>query len=135
MIYGLFESTCYRPISDNSYQSNFKHIQQKFLWTLVHIHIKSNQNSLLFRIMYNIYTIKYVTINTNIQPYATSCVGSSLDSELIPLESGETCVAAVMIAHLENSKLITTAQMINRARMASDREISSLHSGFRSSQL
>ena len=44
------------------------------------------------------------------QPYATSCVGSSLDSEPIPLASGETCVAAVMIAHSENSKLITTAQ-------------------------
>ena len=26
------------------------------------------------------------------QPYATSCIGSSLDSELIPLESGETCM-------------------------------------------
>ena len=45
------------------------------------------------------------------QPYASSCIGSSLDSELIPLESGETCVAAVMIAQSENSKLITTAQM------------------------
>ena len=44
------------------------------------------------------------------QPYATSCIGSSLDSELIPLESGETCVAAVMIAQSKNSKLITTAQ-------------------------
>ena len=44
------------------------------------------------------------------QPYATSCIGSSLDSEHVPLESGETCVAAVMIAHSENSKLITTAQ-------------------------
>ena len=44
------------------------------------------------------------------QPYATSCIGSSLDSELIPLESGEMCVAAVMIAQSENSKLITTAQ-------------------------
>ena len=44
------------------------------------------------------------------QPYANSCEGSSLDSELIPLESGETCVAAVMIAQSENSKLITTAQ-------------------------
>ena len=44
------------------------------------------------------------------QPYATSCIGSSLDSELIPLESGETCMAAVMIAQSENSKLITTAQ-------------------------
>ena len=44
------------------------------------------------------------------QPYASSCIGSSLDSELIPLESGETCVA-VMIAQSENSKLITSAQM------------------------
>ena len=44
------------------------------------------------------------------QPYANSCEGSSLDSDLIPLESGETCVAAVMIAQSENSKLITTAQ-------------------------
>ena len=44
------------------------------------------------------------------QPYANSCEGSSLDSELIPLESGETCVAAVMIAQSENGKLITTAQ-------------------------
>ena len=44
------------------------------------------------------------------QPYASSCIGSSLDSEHIPLESGETCVAAVMIAQSENSKLITTAQ-------------------------
>ena len=44
------------------------------------------------------------------QPYASSCIGSSLDSELIPIESGETCVAAVMIAQSENSKLITTAQ-------------------------
>ena len=45
------------------------------------------------------------------QPYASSCIGSSLDSELIPLESGETCIAAVMIAQSENSKLITSAQM------------------------
>ena len=44
------------------------------------------------------------------QPYANSCEGSSLDSELIPLESGETCMAAVMLAQSENSKLITTAQ-------------------------
>ena len=51
------------------------------------------------------------------QPYASSCIGSSLDSELIPLESGETCMAAVMVAQSENSKLITTAQM-------SDKEIS-----------
>ena len=45
------------------------------------------------------------------QPYASSCIGSSLDSELIPLESGETCIAAVMITQSENSKLITSAQM------------------------
>ena len=44
------------------------------------------------------------------QPYANSCEGSSLDSEFIPLESGETCMAAVMLAQSENSKLITTAQ-------------------------
>ena len=44
------------------------------------------------------------------QPYANSCEGSSLDSELIPLESGETGMAAVMLAQSENSKLITTAQ-------------------------
>ena len=47
------------------------------------------------------------------QPYASSCIGSSLDSELIPLESGETCIAAVMIAQSENSQLITSAQMID----------------------
>ena len=40
------------------------------------------------------------------QPYATSCIGSSLDSELIPLESGETCMAAVALAQSDNSKLI-----------------------------
>ena len=28
-----------------------------------------------------------------------------MDSELIPLESGETCVAAIMTAQSENSKL------------------------------
>ena len=54
------------------------------------------------------------------QPYTSSCIGSSLDSELIPLESGETCMAAVMIAQSENSKLITTAQM-------SDKEITIVH--------
>ena len=48
------------------------------------------------------------------QPYASSCLGSSLDSELIPEESGETCMAAVMIAQSENSKLITTAQMSDK---------------------
>ena len=47
------------------------------------------------------------------QPYTSSCIGSSLDSELIPLESGETCIAAVMIAQSENSQLITSAQMID----------------------
>ena len=45
------------------------------------------------------------------QPYASSCVGSSLDSELIPEDSGETCMAAVMLAHSHNSELITAAQM------------------------
>ena len=45
------------------------------------------------------------------QPYASSCIGSSLDSELIPLESGETCMAAVMTTQSDNSKLITAAQM------------------------
>ena len=45
------------------------------------------------------------------QPYASSCIGSSLDSELIPLESGETCMAAVMLAQSDNSKLIIAAQM------------------------
>ena len=47
------------------------------------------------------------------QPYAYSCEGSSLDSELIPLESGETCVAAIMTAQSENSKLIIAAQKID----------------------
>ena len=47
------------------------------------------------------------------QPYANSCEGSSLDSEFIPLESGETCVAAIMTAQSENSKLIITAQKID----------------------
>ena len=45
------------------------------------------------------------------QPYASSCIGSSLDSELIPLESGETCMAAVMLTQSDNSKLIIAAQM------------------------
>ena len=48
------------------------------------------------------------------QPYACSCGGSSLDSELIPLESGETCVAAIMTAQSENSKLIIEAQKIDK---------------------
>ena len=33
-----------------------------------------------------------------------------MDSELIPLESGETCIAAIMTAQFENSKLIVAAQ-------------------------
>ena len=45
------------------------------------------------------------------QPYASNCIGSSLDSELLLLESGETCMAAVMITQSDNSKLITAAQM------------------------
>ena len=45
------------------------------------------------------------------QPYVSSCIGSSLDSELIPLESSETCMAAVMITQSHNSELITAAQM------------------------
>ena len=45
------------------------------------------------------------------QPYASSCIGSSLDSKLIPLESGETCMAAVMLAQSDNSKLIIAEQM------------------------
>ena len=40
--------------------------------------------------------------------------GSSIDSELIPLESGETCVAAIMTAQSENSKLIIAAQKIDK---------------------
>ena len=48
------------------------------------------------------------------QPYAYSCGGSSLDSELMPLESGETCVAAIMTAQSENSKLIIAAQRIDK---------------------
>ena len=37
-----------------------------------------------------------------------------MDSELIPLESGETCVAAIMTAQSENSKLIVTAQKTDK---------------------
>ena len=70
------------------------------------------------------------------QPYAYSCGGSSLDSKLIPLESGETCVAAIMTAQSENRKLIIAAQKIdNEISMVIDREISCLHTGFRTSQL
>ena len=48
------------------------------------------------------------------QPYANSCGGSSMDSELIPLESGETCVAAIMTAQSDNSKRIIAAQKIDK---------------------
>ena len=37
-----------------------------------------------------------------------------MDSELIPLESGETCVAAIMTAQSENSILIIAAQKIDK---------------------
>ena len=37
-----------------------------------------------------------------------------MDSELIPLESGETCVAAIMTAQSENSKLIIAAQKVDK---------------------
>ena len=36
-----------------------------------------------------------------------------MDSELIPLESGETCVAAIMTAQSDNSKRIIAAQKID----------------------
>ena len=41
------------------------------------------------------------------QPYAYSGGGSSMDSELIPLESGELCVAAIATALSDNSKQMT----------------------------
>ena len=69
------------------------------------------------------------------QPYAYSCGGSSLDSELIPLESGETCVAAIMTAQSENSKLIIAAQKIDNEISIVRRKISCLYTGFRTSQL
>ena len=37
-----------------------------------------------------------------------------MDSELIPLESGETCVAAIMTAQSDNSKRIIAAQKIDK---------------------
>ena len=48
------------------------------------------------------------------QPYANSCGGFSMDSERIPLESGETCVAAIMTAQSDNSKRIIAAQKIDK---------------------
>ena len=48
------------------------------------------------------------------QPYANSCGGSSMDSELIPLESGELCVAAITSAQSDNSKRIIAAQKIDK---------------------
>ena len=47
------------------------------------------------------------------QPCANSCGGSSMDSELIPLESGELCVAATS-AQSDNSKQIIAAQKIDK---------------------
>ena len=44
------------------------------------------------------------------QPYAYSGGGSSMDSELIPLESGELCVAAIATALSDNSKQIVAVQ-------------------------
>ena len=44
------------------------------------------------------------------QPYAYSGGGSSMDSELIPLESGELCVAAIASALSDNSRQIVAAQ-------------------------
>ena len=48
------------------------------------------------------------------QPYANSCSGSSMDSELIPLESGELCVAAIATALSDNSKQIVAAEKIDK---------------------
>ena len=48
------------------------------------------------------------------QPYANSCGGSSMDSERIPLESGELCVAAITSAQSDNSKQIIAAQKIDK---------------------
>ena len=44
------------------------------------------------------------------QPYAYSGGGSSMDSKLIPLESGELCVAAIATALSDNSKQIVASQ-------------------------
>ena len=44
------------------------------------------------------------------QPYTYSGGGSSMDSEFIPLESGELCVAAIATALSDNSKQIVAAQ-------------------------
>ena len=44
------------------------------------------------------------------QPCAYSGGGSSMDSELIPLESGELCVAAITTALSDNSKQIVATQ-------------------------
>ena len=61
------------------------------------------------------------------QPYANSCGGSSMDSELIPLESGELCVAAITSAQSDNSKQIIAAQKI-------DKDISTVHNWISSGQ-
>ena len=58
------------------------------------------------------------SVNTNNhdpdQPYANSCGGSSMNSELIPLESGEMCVAAITSAQSDNSKQIIAAQKTDK---------------------
>ena len=48
------------------------------------------------------------------QPYAYSGGGSSMDFELIPLESGELCVTAITTALSDNSKQIVAAQKIDK---------------------
>ena len=48
------------------------------------------------------------------QPYANSCGGSSMDSELIPLESGELCVTTITSAQSDNSKPIIAAQKTDK---------------------
>ena len=54
--------------------------------------------------------IYHLTIHTRDLPHTYSCGGSSMDSELIPLESGELCVAAITTALSDNSKQIVAAQ-------------------------
>ena len=61
------------------------------------------------------------------QPYANSCGGSSMDSERIPLESGELCVATITSAQSDNSKQIIAAQK-------TDKDISTVHNWISSGQ-
>ena len=53
------------------------------------------------------------------QPYAYSCGGSSLDSELIPLESGETCV----VFGKEKSKVMKMGSSVQTELKLGDMEI------------